>query len=336
MIPVTKRSLLVPILLSLATSSAAAQPSGSPEVQPPRALARQLLADLEPGDLLRREGLAEIPRAITVERRDLNGDGRAEWFVVGTRTCGAANCPRWIYRELPGGRFEQVYAGAGTRIDVLPRRSAGWPALVSVAHMSSREAVYRRSEFDGRRYAWRDTEYRGQTAAGAPRTLYRVSISDADARGRRSLSLAPVDAGGGLWISARHDVCARGRDAGCGEPQLVLQSAALPAGRVCVRYGSYESDRTYQSGGERWCGVTTAAPIPGGRAGRRLVVRPTRRDWGQMASAPDVNLAGPGLPGGLRTDAVGALMSFSGSLHDVYPLPCMPGGQCPGTPARNR
>jgi hypothetical protein len=272
-----------------------------------------------------------VPRAITVERRDLNGDGRPEWFVVGTRVCGAANCPRWIYRQLPDGRFQQVYDCAGVRIDVLPRRSLGWPALVSVGHMSSAEAVYRRSEWDGRRYAWRNTEYRGQTDAGTSRTVYHVAISDADARGRRRLALDPVDAGGGLWISARHDVCPRGREAECGAPQLVLQSAGLPAGRACVSFRSDEGEGPAYTSmpGERWCGATTAAPLPGGAAGRRLAVRPTRRDWAQMASVYGVSLTGPGLPGRLSTDADGALMAFGWSLRDVYTLPCVPGAECP-------
>ena len=324
-----KRSLLVSTLLALSATHLAAQPSASAEVQPPRALVRQLWADLEPDHLLRREGLGELPRAITVERRDLNGDGRPEWFVMGNRACGAANCPRWIYRDLPDGRFELLYDGAGTRIDVLPKRSRGWPALVSVGHMSSRETVYRRSEWDGRRYAWRDTEYREHTSGGAPRTIYHVALSDADARGRRRLALDPMDAGGGLWVSARHDVCPRGREAECGAPQLVLQSAALPAGRVCVRYRSEEGELRYTSApGERWCGVTTAAALPGGRAGRRLVLRPTRRDWAQMAAAFDAILTAPGLTGKLETDAVSALMSFAWSLHDVYTLPCVPGTEC--------
>ncbi|MFL5382713.1 MAG: hypothetical protein ACJ8GN_09395 [Longimicrobiaceae bacterium] len=316
-----KRSLLVSTFLVLSISPAAAQPAAIAEVQPPRALVRQLWADLAPDDLLRREGLAELPRAVTAERRDLNGDGRAEWFVVGTRTCGAANCPRWIYHELAGGRFEQLFEDAGARIDVLPRRSVGWPALVSVGHMSAREAVYRRSEFDGRRYAWRDTEYR-ETEAGRTRTVYRVSLSDADARGRRRLALDPVDAGGGVWISARHDVCPSGREAECGAPQLVLQSARLPAGRVCVRFRAEDGEPRYASTpGERWCGVTTAAPLPGGGAGRRLVVRPTRRDWAQLGVAYGLAFTGPGLPGRVETDATGALMSFSWSLGEVYTLP---------------
>ena len=325
-----KRSLLVSAFLALAVSHAAAQPSAPPEVQPPRALVRQLWADLEPDHLLRREGLAELPRAITVERRDLNGDGRDEWFVVGTRACGNANCPRWIYRELPGGRFVQLYDGAGARIDVRPGRSSGWPALVSVGHMSCCETVYRTSRFDGRRYAWRDTEYRAEERGKPSRTVYHVSLSDSDARGRRRLALDPMEAGGGLWISARHDVCARGREAECGAPQLVLQSARLPAGRVCVRFRSEEGEGSpyVSTPGERWCGVTTAAALPGGGAGRRLVVRPTRRDWAQMEVAYDVILTGSGLPGKLDGDAVGALMSFAWSLGEVYTLPCVPGTEC--------
>ncbi|HKP75958.1 MAG TPA: hypothetical protein VJT67_10475, partial [Longimicrobiaceae bacterium] len=288
---------------------------------------RQLWADLPRGHLLRREGRAELPRAIGVERRDLNGDGRAEWFVVGTRACGAANCPRWIYRELPGGQFQQVFDGAGARIDVLPERTNGWPALVSVGHMSANETVFRRSRFDGRRYVWHDTEYREQARGRAARTIYHVSLLDADPHGVRRLVLEPVHAGGGLWISARHEVCPGAER--CAEPRLVLRSASLPEGRVCVRFRSAESDPAYASAaGDRWCGVTNPAVLPDNRRARQLVVYPTRRDWAQLGVAHDVILTAPGLPGKLETDAVGALMSFSDSLRDLYSLPCVPGHEC--------
>lgn len=317
------RSLRVLALLGFAASPAAAQPSAPAEVRPPAALARQLYADLEPDDLLRREGPRETVNAIRAERRDLNGDGRAEWMVTGTRTCGAANCPHWIYRELPNGRFEQLFAGGGVRIDVLPQRTGGWPALMLIGHMSARETTFRRSVWDGRRYAWRDTEYREEERGKPARVIYRLAITDPDARGRRRLALDPVNAGGGLWISARHDVCGNSREAACGSPQLVLQSTSLPAGRVCVRMRAEDSDPQYASTpGDRWCGVTTAVTIPGGRAGRRLVLQPTRRDWAQLGVAYGLSLTGPGLPGRVDTDATGALMNFSDRLGEVYTLPC--------------
>lgn len=319
------RSLLVTAALALTASTAAAQPPAP--AQAPPALLRQLWADLEPDHLLRREGRSELPRAITVERRDLNGDGRAEWWVEGSRVCGNANCPRWIYRQHTDGRFQQVYDGAGVRIDVLPQRSSGWPSLVSVGHMSSSDAVYRRSQWVGGRYVWVDTEYRGKSAAGADSLIYHVAMSNAG--GARRLVLDPVDAGGGLWISASHELCG-GVQRGCGAPQLVLQSARLPAGRVCVRFRAEDSEPRYASTpGERWCGVTTAAPASGGRAERRLVVRPTRLEWAQLGAAYGLAFTGPGLPGRVETDATGALMAFSWALRDVYPLPCVADGDCP-------
>ncbi|HEU4562479.1 MAG TPA: hypothetical protein VFS20_31910 [Longimicrobium sp.] len=297
-------------------------------MQAPAGLLRQLWADLESDHLLRREGRSELPRAVTVERRDLNGDGRPEWWVVGTRVCGNANCPRWIYRQHADGRFQQVYDGAGVRIDVLPRRSSGWPALVSVGHMSAYEAVYRRSQWVGGRYVWVDTEYRGRSAAGADSLIYHLAMSNAG--GRRRLVLDPVDAGGGLWVSATYDVCANGGlGGGCGAPELVLQSTRLPAGRVCVRFRAEDSEPRYATTSRQgWCGVTTAAPASAGRAGRRLVVQPTRREWAQLGAAYGLAFTGPGMPGRVETDAVGALMAFSWELRDVYSLPCVAEGDC--------
>jgi len=324
----TTRPLTVAVFLALAALPAGAQPST--QVQAPSALVRQLWADLEPDHLLRREGRAELPKAITTERRDLNGDGRPEWFVEGSRVCGNANCPRWIYRELAGGRFQQVYDGAGARIDVLPQRSREWPALVSVGHMSSREAVFRRSVWDGRRYQWRDTEYRESTGAGAWKTIYRLAVSDPDARGRKRLVLSPVNAGGGLWLSASHEVCPGAAAGACGAPELVLQSASLPAGRACVRFRVEAGEAPFASTpAERWCGVTTAAALPGGGAGRRLVVSPNRREWAHLGAAYDLAFTGPGLPGRVEANAAGAVMSFVGELRDVYTLPCVADGDCP-------
>jgi hypothetical protein len=323
------KRLLGPVFLAFAASRATAQPPAP--VRPPAALVRQLFADLEPDHLLRREGLAEIPKAITVEQRDLNGDGTPEWFVEGTRVCGNANCPRWIYRRLPDGRFQQVYDEGNVRIDVLPQRSGGWPALMSVIHMSCCETVFRRSEWNGRRYAWRDTEYRSQTNTDASKLVYHVAMVDTDARGRRRLVLDPMDAGGGLRIAARHDVCARGED--CGSPTLTLQAPGLPEGRVCVGLSTNDGEGPGYTAprSERWCGITTPASLPGAAAARQLTIRPTRRDWSQLTTAYEVNLTGPGLPGKLDIDAVGALMAFSWSLRDVYSLPCIPHGECGST-----
>ncbi|HEU0054075.1 MAG TPA: hypothetical protein VFQ39_12905, partial [Longimicrobium sp.] len=216
----------------------------------------------------------------------------------------------------PGGSFQQVYAGAGARLDVLPARVNGWPSLMSIGHMSAAEAVYRRSEFDGRRYRWRDVEYRERERGRAD--VVRYHLTRTERAGRARTVLDPMRAGGGLWLSATADRCAPGAARACSTTRLELQSATLPAGRVCVRYRSEEGEGpVYQSAaGDRWCGVTTPVTLPGGGQGRRLVVTPARRDLERMANGYDAHLIGPGLPGKLDLDAVGALLAFAGSLEE--------------------
>lgn len=309
----TSRSLPLLILFLAAAPAAAQQPA---QVQPPRALVQRLFADQAPDSDLKRNGLARVPASITVQRRDLNGDGAAEWMVEGTRYCGT-NCMRWIYRRLPDGRFSQVYEGGSATLEVLPARSRGWSSLLSRGHMSCCEAVHIRSEFDGRRYAWRDTEYRADANTPAPKVVYHVSVTPPNGQGERRLALDPMNAGGGLWISARHDVCAAGGR--CAAPELVLSSAALPAGRVCVAFRSESPEaRPYRSApGEGWCGTTAAARLPNGTTARRLVLHPTPRDWARMADVYALALTGPGMPAKLELDAAGAVMEFGTHLGEL-------------------
>lgn len=308
------RSLVFALLAVLCASSAAAQPAR--EVRPPRALARQLFVDLDADSEFKRNGLESVAQGTTVERRDLNGDGVGEWVVMGTRFCGT-NCQYWVYRRLPDGRYQQAFAGGGVRLEPLPARTNGWRSLLSRAHMSCCESFFDRYEFDGRRYRWRDTEYRADTDKPRSRVVYHLSITDPDARGRRRLVLDPVDAGGGLGIAARYDVCARGQ--ACGAPELVLRSARLPAGRVCVAFSGrgMEGDAYRSARDPGWCGQAAARA---GTPGRELVLHPTRRDWARLHSVTDVELTGPGLPGALATDATSALVSFVEQLQDFHRL----------------
>ncbi len=309
------------VLVSSATSAAA---QTAQQVRPSRPLARQLFVDLDADSEFKRNGIESVAQGTTVERVDLNGDGVGEWVVTGTRFCGT-NCQYWVYRRLPDGRFQQVFAGGGVRLQPLPARSNGWRSLLSRAHMSCCESYFDRYEFDGRRYRWRDTEYRGDTDKPRSRLIYHLAISDADARGRRRLALDPVDAGGGLRISARHTVCARGGE--CGEPELVLRSVQLPAGRVCVGFITRDLDGTVRRsvGGPEWCGETDVLRSAGGR---ELVLRPTRHDWARLHSVMDAEITGPGLPGRLEADATGALMMFVDRLNDFHRLPCLSRDGC--------
>ena len=143
--------------------------------------------------------------------------------------------------------------------------------------------------------------------------------------------LDPFDVGGGLRISARYDICRPGRvrTNECGAPRLILSSARLPAGRVCVRMraGAILPSREYRSRpGGGWCGVT--APDARARGRRRVVLRPRREDWARLSNYLDVEMTGAGLSGKLRMDDAYGLASFGGHLERHYWLPCIDNYGC--------
>jgi hypothetical protein len=326
------RTLLLVVLLAALSPSAHAQRPRE-RVRPPRALLERMMADLEHDDQITMSGIDSLAKWIYVERRDFNGDGVREWVVVGARYCGS-NCALWIYRRLPGGRFVQVHAGGGTGIGTLPARSHGWLHVTESMHMSCCDGPSSTYVFDGRRYQWRDTRYEVRPLEGGePRTAYHLFVTPSEDPGPQRLVLDPFDAGGGLWISARYDVCRPGRvrtDV-CGAPRLILSSARLPAGRVCVRMrvesGGLPPHATYHSRpGGGWCGATT--PDAGARGRRRLVLRPARDDWARIHRYYDVDLTGPGLPGRLQVRYGHGLKHFASQLELRYRLPCVDGYGC--------
>jgi hypothetical protein len=318
-------------LLAAMAPGAHAQQTPHP-VHPPRALVERLYADIRAADEqddIVMYGIDSMAQSITVTRRDFNGDGVREWKVVGTRYCGS-NCAWWIYRRLPSGRFQQVHAGGGANLDILRSRSHGWHDIREYWHMSCCDGPSSIFVFDGCRYQWRETRYHVWDDRGHPRTTYHVYLTPPEEPGTQRLMLDPIDAGGGLWVSARYDVCrpGRARTDVCGAPRLILSSARLPAGRVCVRMGAETVPPpprpVYHSRpGGGWCGVT--GPDPGARGRRRLVLRPTRDDWRHIQYYYRVELTGPGLPGGLIGDG---LMAFASYLADHYRLPCVEGYSC--------
>ena len=327
------RTLVLAVLLATLPPSAHAQRSRE-RVRPPRALLERMMADLEDDDDLTMSGIDSLAKWIYVERRDFNGDGVREWVVEGSRYCGS-NCARWIYRRLPGGRFVQVYAGGGTGIAILAARAHGWHHVTEYWHMSCCDGPLSTFVFDGRRYQWRDTRYQVRPIdGGEPRTAYHLFVTPPEDPGPQRLVLDPFDAGGGLWISGRYDICRSGRvrtDV-CGAPRLILSSARLPAGRVCVRMragsGRIPPPRPdyHSRAGGGWCGVTT--PDPGARGRRRLVLRPTRDDWAHIFRYYYVDLTGPGLPGRLQTSPGHGLTHFASQLDLHYRLPCVEGYWC--------
>jgi hypothetical protein len=326
-----KHTVVLLVLLGVASPPRAR--AQEERVRPPGALLQRMAADLGDDDELARGGTDSLAARITVSRRDFNGDGVREWVVTGGR-CDMSNCTSWIYRRLPGGRFVQVHASRGFGIRMLAARSHGWHHLGEYWYMPCCASQTSTFVFDGERYQWRETRYQVLNDTGEIRAAYRISVTAADGSGPRRLVLDPFHAAGGLRISAAYDICRAGKERAdvCGAPRLVLSSARLPAGRVCVRMRATQRapHREFRSDpGGGWCGVTV--PDPNVRGRRRLVLRPRREEWAWLSHYLDVELTGPGLPGlpgRLRTEDADALASFAGQLEEHYRLPCVEGLAC--------
>ncbi|HET6763964.1 MAG TPA: hypothetical protein VFH27_09830, partial [Longimicrobiaceae bacterium] len=207
----------------------------------------------------------------------------------------------------------------------LPERAHGWPLIVEGTHMSCCSGYSDLYRFDGRRYRWRSVEARVYGEWVEDSVVYRVALTPTRAETPRRLVLNPVNAGGGLRVSARYDLCRRGRRVPCGQPVLRLMSARLPAGRVCVTLHTVNENRRYDSApGNRWCGVTVPAARLHGGTERLLELRPSPRDWMAVSYGRVVELRGPGLPGELSMDSQVALDVFVSHLKEVYALPDWP------------
>ncbi|HET6228444.1 MAG TPA: hypothetical protein VFE05_00115 [Longimicrobiaceae bacterium] len=313
-------------LLALVCLAQAADAQTRPARLPiPRTLAVHLKADAGQGSDIPDVEVEEIRAAVTMERKDLNGDGVPELFVEGTRFCGT-NCERWIYRQLGVGGYSLLYHDWGTGETVLPERAHGWPLITEYTHMSCCEGGTHLYRFDGRHYAWRSSVEQATRDDGTDSIIYRVALTPSRAERPRSLVLDPAHAGGGLLVSARYDLCARGSAASCGVPVLLLQSARLPAGRVCVDVHAMDGNRwEYKPPpGPGWCGVTAPAGGPRGEPQRVLELRPSPRDWTALGFGESLEMRGPGLPGELSLDGRVALGAFVSHLDEVYTLPPSP------------
>src|SRR5262249_19605809 len=97
---------------------------------------------------------AEAEAGMTVEERDLNGDGIKEYEVQlsGMCACGAQNCTIYLYRRNGQG-FESILEGAsGLGIEVLKTSTNGYQDLQINAHDTAATESRTRYKFDGKQY----------------------------------------------------------------------------------------------------------------------------------------------------------------------------------------
>jgi hypothetical protein len=100
----------------------------------------------------------ELAGRTTVNRIDLNGDGRPEYDVVleGGYICGAlGNCPHWIYRKAGGG-YELLLRTRAREVAPEKTSTGGYRDLRSSAGDTATHDYFDISKYDGSRYKTTD------------------------------------------------------------------------------------------------------------------------------------------------------------------------------------
>lgn len=132
---------------------------------------------------------------MTVEERDLNGDGIKEYEVQlsGICACGAHNCTIYLYRRS-GQRFESILEGAsGLGVEVLRTSSNGYRDIQIDAHNNAATRYSTVYKFDGKQY--RETTATisdletGETKPAHRRVQFPRGASSTTVRGKASLVL---------------------------------------------------------------------------------------------------------------------------------------------------
>ncbi len=118
------------------------------------------LPDLEGGE-------KKLAESFLVEKKDLNKDGRAEYFATLENGffCGAhGNCPRWVYSKT-GGNFTLLLTTAGQKLTTQKTISNKFFDLRSDGSSSAFETAYDIYKFDGSEYKAKDcftVDHRGK------------------------------------------------------------------------------------------------------------------------------------------------------------------------------
>jgi uncharacterized protein len=96
-------------------------------------------------------GICDAINNMKIESKDLNGDGQPELLVNLYFSCGAQNCPLFVFQET-GGRYSTLLSGTGLGIDVMSSATNGYYDLSIKAHdsaVSYEESTY---NYNGHEY----------------------------------------------------------------------------------------------------------------------------------------------------------------------------------------
>lgn len=161
-------------------------------------LFKQVLADdSDLRECLKEQQSATAPGEadMTVEERDLNGDGITEYEVQlsGMCACGAQSCNIYLYRRK-GAEFESILEGAsGLGIQVLKAATNGYLDLQINAHDTAATEARTRYKFDGKQYREVQTTLvhlgTGESKPAFRRVQFARGSSAATVQGKVSLAM---------------------------------------------------------------------------------------------------------------------------------------------------
>jgi len=286
-------------LATLAAVPAAAQPSSEPV---PRPILEQLVPIADDENTPNADALA---RFVELTRHDLNGDGRAEYFVRGTGPfCGASgNCREWVFTRDARGGYRLLLDAGGKGVTPQARTTNGWRNLWDDAHMSAYEShrdVYR---YDGERYVPTSGVLMDHSG-GATRVLYTV---DTPLGSPRRATLTMDERRPGVRLSGEYTACAT-PTAGrlCGSPRLEMLGLprSVPRRGRCVTMEMEAGDGAVRR---------VAARCAGGKA----VLTLSEADWKEVLQFPEIRLRGAGYDERLPSAARSGLVSFAEKVLEM-------------------
>ncbi|HEU4453239.1 MAG TPA: hypothetical protein VFR81_09270, partial [Longimicrobium sp.] len=240
-----------------------------------------------------------LARFVELKRHDLNGDGRAEYFVRGTGPfCGASgNCREWVFTREAGGGYRLLLDAGGKGVTPQAPSVNGWRILWDDAHMSAYESHRDVYLFDGERYL-ATAGVLFEHDDGVARMLYRL---DMPLETPRSVTLEMNDGPPGVLLDAEYTACTAPTNGRlCGAPRVEMRGlpASVTSGRECLTVEMEAGDGAVRRVHARCSGGSVSLEM-------------SEADWKEIPQAVEIRLRAPGYDGKLSGTAQSGLISFA-------------------------
>jgi hypothetical protein len=125
-------------------------------------------------------GANDVAQAMSIEKRDLDGDDQPEYLVVleEDHLCGAlGNCPHWVYRKT-GNEYEPLLRTRGRELLLEKTSTHGYRDLRSEAGDTASEGEFIIYKYDGNKYQAKQCYLRKYT--GKRDRIIRIKCEETD------------------------------------------------------------------------------------------------------------------------------------------------------------